>query len=30
MVGKRGNKDPLRNAGYANPCNVQQPLTVHS
>jgi hypothetical protein len=29
-VGKRENKNPLRNAGYANPCNPQQPLTAHS
>jgi hypothetical protein len=30
IVGKRENKNPLRNAGYATPCNPQQPLTAHS
>src|SRR5215204_7677491 len=30
IVGKRENKNPLRNAGYATPCNPQQRLTAHS
>jgi hypothetical protein len=30
IVGKRENKNPLRNAAIANPCNAQQPLTAHS
>ena len=30
IVGNTGNRKPLRNAGYANPCNYQQPLTAHS
>jgi hypothetical protein len=29
-VGNTGNKKSLRNAGFANPCNAQQPLTAHS
>src|SRR5215216_7181495 len=28
--GATGNKNPLRNAVYANSCNAQQPLTAHS
>jgi hypothetical protein len=29
-VGKAGNRKPFVYAGYANPCNPQQPLTAHS
>src|SRR5215218_8959729 len=30
IVSNRGNKEPLTYAGFANPCNTQQPLTAHS
>jgi hypothetical protein len=30
IVGNRGNKRPLRNAGYANPCNPLQHLNCYS
>jgi hypothetical protein len=30
IVGNRGNKKRLTYAEFANPCNVQQPLTAHS
>jgi hypothetical protein len=30
IPGKRGNRSPLIYAGFANPCNAQQPLTAHS
>ncbi len=30
MVGNAGNKKALTYAGFANPCNAQQPLTAHS
>jgi hypothetical protein len=30
IVGNIGNRKPVVYAGYANPCNVQQPLTAHS
>jgi len=30
IAGKPGNRKPLIYAGFANPCNPQQPLTVHS
>jgi hypothetical protein len=29
-VGKAGNRKPVVYAGFANPCNPQQPLTAHS
>jgi hypothetical protein len=29
-VGNAGNGKPLTYAGFANPCNPQQPLTAHS
>jgi hypothetical protein len=29
-VGKAGNRKPSTYAGYAHPCNAQQPLTAHS
>src|SRR5688572_12178252 len=29
-VGKAGNRKPYSYAGYASPCNPQQPLTAHS
>ncbi len=30
IVGNRENRKALTYAGFANPCNVQQPLTAHS
>ena len=30
ILGKAGNTKPLIYAGFANPCNPQQPLTAHS
>jgi hypothetical protein len=30
IVGKRGTEESLIYAGFANPCNAQQPLTAHS
>jgi hypothetical protein len=30
IVGNRGSKKPLSNAVFANPWNVEQPLTAHS
>jgi hypothetical protein len=30
IVGKAGNRKPFVYAGFANPCNPQQPLTAHS
>src|SRR5215210_5232608 len=30
ILGNRGNKKPFAYAGFANLCNVQQPLTAHS
>ncbi len=30
IVGNRGNRKPFAYAGFANPCNAQQPLTAHS
>jgi hypothetical protein len=29
-VSNTGNCKPLSYAGFANPCNAQQPLTAHS
>jgi hypothetical protein len=29
-LGNTEKRNPLRDAGYANPCNAQQPLTAHS
>jgi hypothetical protein len=29
-VGKTGNRKPVVYAGFASPCNAQQPLTAHS
>jgi hypothetical protein len=29
-VGNAGNRNPVFYAGFANPCNAQQPLTAHS
>jgi hypothetical protein len=30
IVGKAGNNESLTYAGFANPCNPQQPMTAHS
>jgi hypothetical protein len=30
IVGNTGNHEPFAYAGFANPCNAQQPLTAHS
>jgi hypothetical protein len=30
IVGKTENRKPFRYAGFANLCNLQQPLTAHS
>jgi hypothetical protein len=30
IVGNAGNRKPFVYAGFANPCNAQQPLTAHS
>jgi hypothetical protein len=30
IPGKAGNRNPVVYAGFANPCNPQQPLTAHS
>ncbi len=30
IVGNTGNRKPFTYAGFASPCNAQQPLTAHS